>query len=310
MRDLSFDQLSPAEVNFQNANGNFMIFNCSYFPDIINDSSNLITYLPASQKYIVDSLIINNLFDGLFTILNDSPIPVLRDAEYLEERTSDTTGFLAPISPSTASEICNENNITYLISFEYYSFSQEYNYYLDEDSDYYGFLQHTQKLIWRIYSKEGQLVDEYFQSDKFNTNEINMDYFQVQNNLYIDTSMLCEAVWRAGSDYGKKISPSWETVYRPIYEIREKTDSGTLWVSTDIKRLKDLSTSENKTKRWKACFNLAVLTESNGDIQNAIKWIELARSYKPGINISTYYELLKDRKKSTEMLDKQLGYKN
>ena len=126
------------------------------------------------------------------------------------------------------------------------------------------------------------------------------------NNL----DFIREAFRIAGVEYGKRISPYWENVNRSLYEIREKTVSGHISVSKDRNKLQILSGIDNRTKAYKACYNMSVLYESEGDINNAQIWINRAMRKKHNIHARNYNKILQNRQKILEILNKQTGQRN
>ena len=230
---------------------------------------------------------------------DDSP------AEYLEIRTSDTTGFLKPLSPLAVKDICSDYNVDYLISFEYYCF----DHYISGYSDL-AFLRLYDYLVWRIYMKDGILVDDYIFTDTLYWNSHGINYWEAKERLKNTSDCIREAFWIAGNEYGKRISPYWEKVNRSLYEIRERTDSGKINVTIDKNRLQVHSLSEKKTKAFKACYNMALISESEGDIDNALTWINKAMRNKHNIYARRYNKTLQGRQKSLERLKKQTEKRN
>ena len=114
-RNLSFEVMHPVSLNLPDPDGKYLVLNSSYLPDSIWDPANYISYMTSEDKTIVDTIIIKNIFDGLYSVLYESPVNGLNNAEYLEIRGSDTTGFMSPLSPIAVSEICRDYNSDYLI---------------------------------------------------------------------------------------------------------------------------------------------------------------------------------------------------
>ena len=309
-RIIDFEILDPAKIDLPDSQGSFLVLNSSYLPENISDKSNLMSGLTADEQIIVDTAINRQLFDGLFSVLNDSPIKGLRNANYLELRTSDTTGFLNPLSPVAISEICKENNVDFIISFEYYSMFENSGYFVNEYNQYEVVLELIRKLLWRIYSRDGQLKDSYFSRDSLYWNSIGGNMDIVKSNLSNKLELYREAFWLSGVDYGKRISPSWEPVNRSIYEIKQKSDTGRIIVSVNKDILESFSSSKNKSKAFNACYNLAVISESEGDIENALKWIDQALEIKKTILASGYRKKLELRKNNLEIVDRQTGINN
>jgi hypothetical protein len=222
-------------------------------------------------------------------------------------RTSDTTGFLRSLSPETVSDICREQNTDFIISLEYYSYNQSAGYYyLIEEGIYQDLTEEKQKLFWRIYSTEGQVIDEYVQRDTFYVEDLGDDY-QSSSGIPLNSESIGEVFHDAGIQYARRISPFWENTNRIIYDLYLRTDSGKVNISQDKIRLKSLSFSNRKTKAYKACYNLAVVLELEGEITDAQKWIELALELNNNKMAQQYSTILEDRLKDIDKLDMQTG---
>jgi len=291
--------MTPAQVQIPEFQKKTLVLNCSYLPEYLTDKSNLITSLSFEEQVIIDTIITRYLFDGLFSVISESPYGGLQDAEYFEMRTSDTSGFLFPLSPADISDICTQYEVDCLISFEHYSFDMDNYYYPSEDRSYYEEIHELKNnLLWRIYTKDGNILDDYLSKDTLQWCDLS------------ELDCIRHSFLNSGISYGKRISPSWETVYSSLYKISAKTDTGFVRTLSDKTILINLSNIPNRTKSFKACYNLAVLCESENDIDEAISWINRAVSLKESTNASRYQKILTDRLKTLIILDKQTGRKN
>ena len=306
-KNLSFDVLVPAEINLPDKNSDYLVLNSSYLPESVSNAENDITYLPEAEKVIVDTIITRQIFDGLFSVLDESPLESLRNIEYLEIRSDDTTGFLNPLSPEAVSGICRDNNASFIISFEYYSFKEKSWQSMNSDRQYEVGVELRRNLLWRIYAKEGYEVDVHLSQDTMYWVNYGISLDDTRSEMESNLDRYREAFWLAGNEYGKRISPSWNTSNRYLYQISEKTDTGKKYLTFDKILLQEYCSSGSNYKNFKACYNISVIYESEGDIDNALKYINLALKSKNSSHALRYRDFLLNRKKKIDVLNQQTG---
>jgi len=220
---LSIDILTPAEFPLPDT-GKVVILNTSYLPFASYNGKNLMPYLNPKEQHIFDTLITNNLFNGLFSVLNESPVQKFRDAEYQELRSGDTLNFLNPVAPDVITDLCNSYQSSSLIAMEIFSFTYNHFYSQISDFEYSVDLEVRYEILWRIYKNTGEILDEFrdidtlfwfypgesFLSDK-------SDRYRIPQLELSDA--LSELFFMAGENYAQRISPYWSTISRPYYQI-------------------------------------------------------------------------------------------
>jgi len=294
---LKLDILNPAEYTITDS-GNIAVLNASYHPSAMHEKSNLMSRMRDSEKLIFDTLIMANLFNGLFSALSESPVESLQNAEYYESRTRDTTNFLFPLAPEEVARICRDNHAGYVVSMEYYSFSSKSTREIINYSGWVNNLDVSYKLVWRIYGKDGTVLTEvndsstlYWQADS---------YTEPNPEL---TDAVREVFFLAGEKFGKKISPFWSVLSRSYFQMYSFGED----ISFDREPLALLTTGKKRITAFKACYNLAVLSESEDKLEEALNWLDKAEEIKESVYVDIYRYKLQSRLEVREKLDYQLG---
>jgi len=263
-------------------------------------------FLSAREQYIFDTLITANLFNGLFSVLNESPLTNILNCEYQEDRSIDTTNFLNPLAPEYVDEICDSMNSTYLVAMENFSFThrefntqnREFNIQISE-IEYAVNLEVCYNILWRIYLNDGEILDEFIDSDTLYW------YYGFSSSYSLPTipDALRELFFMAGEKYARRVSPYWSTISRPYYQIYKRGDD----VSLDPDELAILKTGRNNSLAFRALYNLAVLSESQDELKEAINVLNEAKKIRSSAIADFYLKTLEDRLKSREKLLNQLN---
>lgn len=297
---LKLDILNPAQYTFSDT-GKITFLNTAYLPSAMHVRQNLISVVPAKEKLILDTLIMTNLLNGFFSVLNESPVENLRNADYEEIRTNDTTNFLLPLASRSVSQICTLHKSRYLIALEYYGFNRR------DSSSFSGecwdawesTLEVSDQVLWRIYSSDGELLDQIADLDTMYWNSNACTDYKIPEL----TDAMRELFFHAGEKYAKRISPYWSIVSRSYFLIYHSGND----ISLDRDQLQVLKSGKRNNLAFKACCNLAVLSESEDKQEEAIAWLKEAIAIKPSDFANAYINRIELRISSRELLDRQTG---
>ncbi len=241
---LSFDTLEPAEITFPPDVKKVLVFNFAYLPSADTSAFNEVHRLKPKEQYFVDTIVIHSVFNGLFSVLDNSPASFLNDAPYYELRPEDTTAFLKPLSQAAIDHLCDTFNVDAVISFEYYALSLDVRAYntvtYDEGFEYVGAADEAlyRVMFWRIYDRQEGVINEKMMRDTLYWSAYGADEDEARRNLPEIGDILREAFWYGGYKYGTEISPSWDEVKRSYFEIQGVQGDS---LSLDEDRLKRLS---------------------------------------------------------------------
>jgi hypothetical protein len=297
---LKLDIIHPAEFTFPDT-GKIVILNATYLPSVIKEKNNLIPKLTLKEKYIFDTLIISNIFDGFFSVTNASPNRYLQEADYEEVRTTDTSNFLNPISEEGIEYLCQNYNASYIIALEYFGFNKKES----KDLYYYDGWQRSMEvschLLWRIYQKDGSLIDQFPDVDTlYWVESIDTDYAPIPE--LPDATR--ETFFLAGEKYGQRISPYWSAAARQYYLISKAGED----ISLDRDRLLELKTGGKQNLAYRCYYNLAIISESEDKLSEATAWLDSAKIIRPSEEVEYYRKKLQKRIIIRDTIDRQSGF--
>jgi len=303
--------LNPSEVTLDEEVTGVVVLNNSTYPEADSLYPDLPERLTENELFIIDTIVIRNTFNGLFSVLDDSPISALREAEYLEIRNTEQTGLPQPLSRAAVIDLLDETGSDLLVSLENYDFVLKYynDYvYLPEVHSY---LEFNRKNLWRIYGKEGELLDTYLLNDTVFWSSAGYSKLDAESGLPGVTDAIRSAYYYAGEEYGKRISPSWQEASRVHYKFSKRGifPGAGIDNSFDETYLLELSNSKKRNKAYKACINLALLSEKNDRLKEALYWLDLAEVKKPSTRlVKLYKNIIRERLIKREKINKQIMF--
>ena len=316
--------LVPAEVTIPEHIQSVAFVNRSYMPWLaLNPKDTLVR--PPKDLYILDSIINNKFFLGLFDALNSSPLFDLEDPIAFQFRRSDSSRFPDPISVENLQYITDSLYTDAIISLEGYRVSDslsvrnqlndiwlEPEYYLIQYKFDY-IVEGTMQ--WRIYDGlYGIIIDEFNATD---TTEwtIYGDSEEAINELPEVVDAYREFAYQRGHDFGMRVSPSWSQVRRFYFisgnkNIRKAAEfayngkweeAAGLW--------KKESSSTDPEIAAKAAFNLALYSEKKDLLIPAIDWATKSYELIQEKYTKIYLEILAKRKLNKLKLQRQIPLK-
>ncbi len=287
------------------------------FDNYQEDSLQLYFYRKGFQlsKIVLDSTAADTTIRALAALLFESGrydvvVPLERNLK------RDLSYELLPdtLNPDQVIELCTAYQTDALMVLEKFStkimtdFSSEqylnsttgYNY------TYYAALDLKYDALFRIY-KPGKktLVKEIEQIDTISWES--SDYTQV--GLFSKLPTVKQALITAGIkvalDVDSRLSPNWKKEKRGYFLFQKKNDRGQQLMNENnideaAKYWASLAESKNKKIRSKAEYNLALISELNGDIDKAIEWgLKSFYSYYR-FQTETYLKKLEVRKETLQ----------
>ncbi len=307
---LTIETLDPAEVSFPDSTQQAMVFNFAYLPSADTSRLNEVRLLDPTEQYFVDTIVIRNIFNGLFSVLDNSPAAFLNNAPYYEVRPEDTTAFLEPLGNDAVVQLCDSFNVDAIIALEYYGLALDTKTYntvvYDESYDYVTAADQAmvRMMMWRIYSRNEGLISEKMMRDTLFWSAYGYDEKAALDNLPDVGDVLREAFWYGGYKYGTEISPTWTEVRRTYFELNNHAGDS---ISLNEERLLQIASGKKKIKAYKAAYNLALYSEMNDSIGDAVKWIDRAVQLRPDAEFAKYYKsILEKRQTSLTELEKQI----
>jgi hypothetical protein len=254
-----------------------------------------------------------------------------KDSRFVEIKAPENTGlstttpglFPAPLSWDAVQKICSENNADALFALELFDTDSKISYAADPVKvntplgKIPGIYQQATMLTlvktgWRIYDPAGKnIIDEFAISRQIKYSGRGINPVQAANAIIGRKDAVMEVGNRAGHGYALRIIPFWLRVGRDYYvrgnsnfriamrkaQTGNWNEAGDIWME---------ETKNYKGKvAGRACYNMAIISEINGDLDQAIVWAQ--RSYENYNNrlALKYVRILKYRKKRIDLLDFQ-----
>ena len=247
-------------------------------------------------------------------LLNDSRFEEVKTLNDIDFRTTKFGPFPVPLSWDNVDKICSETGTDALFSLESFDTDTHISYSTHnvEVKSPLGFripaLEHQAdmetivKTGWRIYDPANRVIaDEFnhFQSIVFSGRGLNP--LLALNALTGRKAAVQEVSNKAGHSYALRLLPYRVRVMRDYFVkgtgnfkiARRKAqmgywdDAGTLW---------EKETNNPKSKiAGRACYNMAIISEINGDVETALAWVQKAYAdYNIRLALK-YSRILEDR---------------
>ena len=266
----------------------------------------------ASVNGLIDELANNNRFTNIVRV--DS---------------TDITSFGAGVFPSPldwdqVDKICRETNTDALFSLELFDTESKLNYAATPTSINTGLgnipaLEHhvnmntLVKTGWRMYDPSSRtILDESVISKDmmFSGNDINP--LAAAQAVIGKKEAVKQVGNAAGHLYANKIDPYWIRVHREYFVrgksgafaiAKRKAQTGNWNEAADI--WMQQTKSPNRKTAGRACYNMAIINEINGNVDAAMSWAQKAyENYRIRLGLD-YTNILRHRKAGEELLTAQ-----
>jgi hypothetical protein len=323
VRELSIEVLVPAEVTMPEYIQSVAFVNRSYNPWLARDPHDTLDR-PPEDLFILDTIINNKIFLGLFDALNTSPLFNLEDPAAFQFRRIDSVRFPDPLSEEYLKSLADKINADALICLEGYKATDSLGTWDDWDYPWYDpndyslgdhrvvfYVEGT--ILWRIYDiLNGIIIDEFSETDTMKWSAYGYFIEEAVYELPEVVDGYREYAYQKGYDFGMRISPSWSQVRRFYFIAGNKTirkaaefayedhwdEAAELW--------KQESNSDNPKIAAKAAFNLALYSEKKDLLIPAIDWATKSYDHIHEKYIKTYIEILEQRKLNKLKLQRQI----
>ena len=287
----------------------------SQFQNYQEDSLQLYFYRNGYQlsKIGLDSLAADTTIQALAALLFESGrydvvIPLERNIKrsISYELIPDT------LNAQEVSEICQNFKTDALMVLEKFSTKIMADYsnekFLDASSgytqSYYATLDIKYDAFFRIY-KPGNIapVKEISLTDTIYWESSDNSQVRMFNKLPSIKKAMINAGIKVALDIDGKLSPSWISEKRGYFLLQSKNDPGQNFMNSDnydeaANYWKEMTQSKNKKIRSKAEYNMALIGELNGDLDEAIEWGLKSYTSYYRFQTETYLKKLQARKES------------
>jgi hypothetical protein len=263
----------------------------------------------ASVSGLTDELRKNEHFTNVKTL----------DAE--DMRTFGVGVLPSPLSWDSVDRICRENNTDVLFSLELFDTESKVSYASNNVNTGIGNLSALEHYVnmttqvktgWRIYDPASRtILDEYLLSRDMVLSGKGINPVTAASSLLGKKEAVKNVSLKNGQAYAWRIIPNWIRVSREYFvrgndnfKIAQRKaqsgnwdDAGRIWL--------EQTKSPDRTVAGRACYNMAISREINGDLDGAIRWAQKAyEDYRIRLALN-YVHLLRNRKAEDEMLKNQ-----
>lgn len=260
---------------------------------------------------LTDELRKNNRFDEV-TMLSNTGL------------TTNVPGnFPAPLNWDVVKNICSRDNADALFSLELFDTDSKIDYSVYKTSlrtplgnvpaiEQQANMQTLVKAGWRIYdARDMEILDEASIAKTLNYHARGISPALAANALISRKEAVKEAGNAAGHAYAFRIIPLWTRVSRD-YFVRgsnnlkiatRKAQTGN-WDGA-AKIWEQETKNPNRKVAGRACYNMAIINEINGDLDAAIKWAQQSyEDYNIHLGV-TYVNILRNRESNDAIAAEQ-----
>jgi hypothetical protein len=235
--------------------------------------------------------------------------------------------FPAPLSWAKVEEISSEYNLDGLFSLEFYNTSSNVEYSTRRVTlegplgveipalEHHAEVHTTIKTGWRIYDTHNRRVlDEYVRTDVVTTGGRGINPMEAVRAVTGRTEAVKTVSGNMGRYYARSILPYYTRVSREYYVrgndnmkmARRRAQTGNWDGAAEIW----LAETENPRAKvaGRAHYNMAIINEINGDLENAIEWAGIAYEDYGDRRALRYLRILRNRMARAELLREQMDY--
>ncbi|MFT4601390.1 MAG: hypothetical protein ACI857_001570 [Arenicella sp.] len=250
------------------------------------------------------------MFDELTTNKRFEYVAIL-DSIAVENRAADV--FPAPMDWSEVTRICQENGVQVLFVLEVFDTDTkvDYNMTMVNQNTPLGTVQvprhsatATTKVTtgWRIYDPKNKIIrDEYFVRDRIRNTGSGINPAKAASVLMNRGQAVTQISTQVGRFYAGRVRTQSFRVSREYFKagsqnlkIGHRRALVNDWDGSAEVWLKDTESSKRKVA-GRACHNMAIDAEINGDIKGALKWAQKAYTDYRIKESKNYARILSDR---------------
>lgn len=257
---------------------------------------------------LADELIKNKRFDQVTAFTN------------MDLRTGVPGQLQSPLGWDVVEQICQEKHVDALFSLELYDTDSKVSYAAVPVTiktplgsipgvEHHANMLTTVKTGWRIYDPVQKLILDEFPIAKNITMTGKGINPVVAAAAILNRKEAVKSVSReVGQEYAMRLVPYWIRVTRDYYVkgsdnftiAKRKAQTGNWDGAAELWEKE--TTSSSATNAGRACYNMAIICEINGQLEKAIAWSQKAyENYNNKLALK-YVNILKERKESSHVL--------
>jgi hypothetical protein len=263
---------------------------------------------------------IKGLSDELLNNTRFNEVKTLSDIDF---RTSALTGFPTPLTWEIVNQICQETKTDALFALEKFDTDTHLNYSTRKVDiktplgsipgiEHQADMETLIKTGWRIYDPASKMIlDEYIYNESVVFSGRGINPLLAASALVGRKDAVNQVSNKAGHGYALRIIPYQLRVMRDYFVkgtnnfkvARRKAQVGK-WDGAGLLWEKETASSSSKIA-GRACYNMAIINEINGDLNSALKWAQ--KSYEDYNNklAIRYVRILENRQYKNDILKTQ-----
>lgn len=256
-------------------------------------------------------------------LMNNQRFTEIKSLDSIDFRTPATPGFPIPLSWDIVNQICRETGMDALFSLEKFDTDTRISYATRPvqvktplgsipATEHQANMETIVKTGWRIYDPtERTILDEYGYDESLKFTGTGINPVLAAAGLIGRKDAVKKVGYKAGTGYAWRLIPYRSRVYRSYYvkgsnnfkmarrkaEMGKWDDAGELWK-------KETSNSKSKIA-GRASYNMAIISEINGDLNAAIQWASKSYEDYRNKNGRDYVNILKNRQYRNDVLGMQ-----
>jgi len=243
--------------------------------------------------------------------------------DQVDIRTFGAGVFPASIPWETVEKVCRENAVDALFVLEVFNTESKIGYAARPTSmqtvigevkaiEHEVNMTTTVNTGWRIYDPANKMIyDEYTLSKDMNFSGQGINPIVAAGGLIQRKEAVKQVGYLAGQAYASRIVPYWIRVSRDYYvrgsdnffTAMRKARAGNWDGASELWKQETRSGSDKVAGR--ACYNMAIISEINGDLDGAIQWAQQAYEEHRNKLALEYLRLLRNRKANANILRSQ-----
>jgi hypothetical protein len=256
-------------------------------------------------------------------LLNNNRFSEVKSLNNIDFRTSGLETFPTPLSWDIVHQICSESATDALFSLEKFDTDTRVSYNatkVDIDTplgkipgiEHQADMQTTVKTGWRIYDPASKMIlDEYIESASVSSSGRGINPLVAAKALTGRKAAVTEVSGQAGQNYAFRILPYRIRVYRDYFvkgndnfkiakrkaQMGQWDEAGELWKKETLNPKMKIA--------GRAVYNMAIISEINGDLDEALKWARKAWGDYNVKQALDYVRILENRLYKNDVLKEQ-----
>jgi len=325
-KQLTISTIEPSPVDFSNQVRKVGIVNNSKSSFVKGYSTRLEQLLVMEEKWLAEKgteAALTGLFDEL---AQDERFDTVRILNNLKDSTTD---FGTKPSQDTWEEIaaiCDENNVDALFSLAFHDTDTQFSLKKTK-MDQHGMMRDRTRVSaqeitletliengWRIYDPKQRLViDEFTSNEQITASGKGVSAIDALQAIDKRRETLIEQSKNSGSSYAQRMQPQNLDIQRAYYVEGTKNfqladDKIQDGAYSEAMQLWEEELSNSKPRiRGRASYNLAVLNEFNGNLNEAMNWANKSYDLFEEDATRDYITALERRQAQTDVLKMQLA---